>query len=255
MKVSLVIPSIRPSNWPTLVADMKLSCQKHEHEVIFVGPYLPPVELMELSNVKYIKDLGCPSRCLQIGSLFAEGQYLAWCSDDCRIEADAFDESLELFDTQLSENDGMNMLYSEGANFSGNQHEDPSYWIARTHTDLRLEGVLDGWKIAPIFMYRLKLFRQMGGLDCSFEHVNQNTHDLAFAVQSRGGVIADSPRRVFRFDWQPQKPDYPPILAAFMLNDRPLFSQRYSIANAAASRYVDYDNWRKQPSVWKRRFK
>ena len=255
MKLSLVIPSIRPTHWTSLVSDMALACQNNEFEIIFVGPFLPPQELVDKSYVKYIKDFGCPSRCLQIGSMLAEGEYLAWCSDDCRIVPNTFDEAIALFDSKLSERDGMNMLYSEGSGYTGTQHETPEYWVARTHTDLQLEGVADGWKIAPIFMYKTKFFREMGGLDCSFEHVNQNTHDLAFAVQSRGGVIVNSPSRVFKFDWQPEKPDYPPILAAFILNDRPLFDQKYRKTNAAAARYVPYDNWKAQPAVWKRRFK
>ena len=41
-KLSLIIPSIRPENWVSLVADMKYSCQSYDYEIIFVGPYLPP---------------------------------------------------------------------------------------------------------------------------------------------------------------------------------------------------------------------
>ena len=254
MNVSLIIPSIRPEHWSSLVSDMNLSCQAYDYEIIFVGPYPLPSELVHAKGVKYIKDFGCPSRCVQIGSLISEGEYIAWASDDCRICVNSFDEAIEVLDRDEDLWTGMNMRYSEGANYEGTQHEDPTYWIARTHTDLRLPGVKEGFRIAPIAMYRTKTYYQFGGLDCSMEHVNFNTHDLAFRIQARGGKIIDSPSRVFQFDWQPEKKDYQPILMAFIQNDRPLFGAIYSNENAAKEREINLDNWRKQSRIWGRRF-
>jgi hypothetical protein len=231
------------------------SSKKHTFEIIFVGPYGLPIELQPIHNVKYIKDFGCPSRCLQLGSYFAEGEYLAWCSDDCRIISDKFDEAIEYFDKNLSENDCMNMRYSEGANFTGTQHNQAEYWIARTHTDLRFDGVKENWKIAPIFMYKRQSFYKYGGIDCRFEHVNMNTHDLSFYIQEKGWKIIDSPSRVFQFDHQPHKSDYPPILISYIENDRPLFYNLYKNLDAAKNRNINFENWRNADSIWKRRFK
>jgi hypothetical protein len=254
-KLSLIIPSIRPENWISLVADMKYSCQSYDYEIIFVGPYLPPKELETDTQVRYVRDFGCPSRALQIGASLAEGKYLAWCSDDCRIEPNGFDSAIELFDAELDNDDGMCLLYSEGADYTGTQHEQPDYWIARTHGDLKIPGVKEGWRIAPIFMYDREYFVRLGGLDCSYEHVNMNTHDLAFQVQQKGGRIFSSPTRVFKFDWQPEKKDYMPILSSFIVNDRPKFNQQYSYEDAAALRLVQFDNWRQAQAIWGRRFK
>lgn len=233
---------------------MNQSLKKYDFEIVFIGPYRLPDELQSLHNIKYIKDFGCPSRCLQLGCYFAEGEYLSWCSDDCRILPNKFDEAVEFFNKNLSENDCMNMKYSEGANFTGDQHNQTEYWIARTHTDLRLLGVKEGWKIAPIFMYKREFFIKCGGLDCRFEHVNMNTHDLSFYIQEKGGKIVDSPDRVFQFDHQPHKSDYPPIFKSYHENDRPLFHNLYNNIDAAKNRSINFDNWRKAQTVWKRRF-
>lgn len=234
---------------------MQQSLKKYDFEIIFVGPYSLPNELQPIHNIKYIKDFGCPSRCLQLGAYFSEGDYLSWCSDDCKILPDKFDEAVEYFDKNLSENDCMNMKYSEGANFTGTQHEWLEYWIARTHTDLCLPGVKEKWKIAPIFMYKRSAFYQYGGLDCRFEHINMNTHDLSFYVQESGNKIIDSPDRVFQFDHQPHRSDYPPILNSYAENDRPLFHHLFRDPDASKKRNVDFDNWRQAQTVWKRRFK
>lgn len=254
MKVSLIIPSIRPDNWVNLFNDMNLSLKKYQFEIIFIGPYALPKELQPVHNIKYIKDFGCPSRCLQLASYFAEGEYLAWCSDDCKIIADKFDEAVEYFDRNLSNDDCMNMKYSEGANFTGTQHEWAEYWIARTHTDLCLPGVKEGWKIAPIFMYKREAFYKYGGIDCRFEHINMNTHDLSFYIQEKGAKIVDSPSRVFQFDHQPHKSDYPPIWTSYMENDRPLLYNLYNDPDAAKNRNVVFENWRNAQTIWKRRF-
>jgi hypothetical protein len=255
VKVSLIVPSIRPDSWNRLFDEMMSSCQKYSFELIFVGPKAP-ADLHELPNLKFVRDYGSPSRCLQIGSLLAEGEYISWCSDDCQIEPNAFDQAIILFDEKLTDKDGMIMLYSEGQNFSGTQHQEKEYWVAHTHPDLRLPGVKEGWKIAPIFMYKTKTFYEFGGLDCHFEHVNMNTHDLAFAIQAKGGTIEYSPLRVFRFNWNPdsQRPDYAPILNSFVQNDRPRLAALYQNPHASQFREISLNNWKNQPSKWSRRF-
>jgi hypothetical protein len=237
--------------------DMDLSCSKYEFEIIAVGPYEPSRYLLDQrKNLKYIRDFGSPSRCLQIGGLVAEGEFFAWCSDDCRIESSAFDLAIEFFENNLTDKDGMTMLYSEGENFTGVQHEDKSYWIAHTHPDLRFIGVNKDWKIAPVFMYKTKTFYEFGGIDCNFEHVNMNTHDLAFAIQASGGKIVESPTRVYKFNWNPNpyRQEYQPIFLAFIQNDRPRLQALYQNPSAALDRVKNYNNWKEQEPVWKRRF-
>lgn len=254
MKLSLVIPSIRNGTWYSIVSDMKFACQSYDFEVIFVGPFPLPQELVDYPNVKYVKDLGCPSRCLQIGALLAEGEYIAWASDDCRILPNKFDEAIEHFDKNLTENDGMTLMYSEGQDFTGNQHEDPTYWRAHTHPDLRWPGVDSEWKIAPIGMYKTKTFYKYGGLDCAFETVNFNTHDFAFSVQYHGGKVVTSPSRVMMYNWNPDslRPSYRPIFLGFM-QDQIRMREVFINPDYIKNKTLTMDNWKLQPAVWPKR--
>jgi hypothetical protein len=256
-KVALIIPSINPDRYAGLFADMQKSCTKYSFEMIGIGPVPPPQEVLNLENFKFIKDFGSPARCLQIASLIVEAEYIAWCPDDVKMTEELFDSSIKLFDEFLQEKDGMNLLYSEGENFAGVQHEDKTYWIAHTHPDLRLAGVNSEWRIAPLFMYKKTTFDKYGGLDCRFEHINLNTHDLAFAVQANGGKIVDSPSKVFAVNWNPNpyRPEYVPVFTAYHTNDAPLFRSLYNNANYVNERNISLDNWKQQPTVWKRRFK
>lgn len=255
MKVSVIIPSINPNKWLGLYRGMESSCIKHEFELIFVGPYYTP-NVDEIDRVKFIRDFGSPSRCFQMGSLIAEGDYLAWGSDDYIIDPGAFDMTLDYLETENIQDDGINLLLSEGPNFTGTQHLDMSYWHAHTHDDLRLPGVHPDWKTQCAFMYRTETWHRFGGLDCAFEHVNMNTHDLAFSIQAHGGRMINSPCRVYRADWIPwSNTNKSPIQLAFEENDKPRFLSLYGQDGHARSRKVSIDNWKNSPSRWPRRFK
>lgn len=232
---------------------MAASCNQYEYEIIFVGPNMNP-DITD-RNVKMIRDFGSPSRSFQIGASIAEGAYIAFCSDDCRIAFDAFNQALAKAESEMQKTDGMALLYSEGADYTGEQHTQPEYWVAHTHTDLRLAGVEAHWLIAPTFLYRRDFFYEVGGMDCRFEHMNMNTHDLAFAVQANDGRILQSPTRVFQFNWTQSgvTPEYQPIFDSFVTNDRPLIQSFYSNPHYGKLRMVRFDNWRQQPSIWQRR--
>jgi hypothetical protein len=257
MKISLIIPTIHPDRLLELYKNFINSCKKHQCELIAVGPYFPPQEMVGIANFKFIRDFGSPSRCLQIASLIAEGEFITWCPDDVKMGEDALDKCIEYFEANLTENDGMNLTYSEGENFAGTQSEEESYWIAHTHPDLRLAGIKDTWRTAALFLYKTKTFHQMGGLDCQFEHINLNAHDLAFAVQGRHGKIVNSPCKVFAVNWNPNpyREEYIPILSCYHQNDSPRMKHLYSNPNAATDRDIKLDNWKNQPALWPRRFK
>lgn len=251
-KVSFICPSINPDKWTSIYESMSLGCKNNNFEFIFVGPQFN-TNIYSIPNAKYIMDFGSPSRCFQIGSLLVEGEFLAWCSDDYIVEENAVDETFEYIKDLDIKDDGINLLYSEGLNFTGDQHLDKMYWWAHTHPDLRHPGVSTDWWWHGAFMYRVETWYKFGGLDCAFEHVNMNTHDLGFAVQANGGRIINSPRRVFKADCQP-RPITTPVLQAFYQNDRPRFAYLYSDKDYAYKRKVDINNWKNAPSKWSRRF-
>jgi hypothetical protein len=254
MKLSLIVPSINSDKWININEYMKVACKKYLYEIIGVGPKFPDQSLESIKNFKFLRDFGCPSRAFQLATMIAEGEYIAWCSDDSKIIENSIDECIAFFDNNMTENDAMTLRYSEGENYTGNQHNEELYWIGFTHTDLKQPGVHRDWKIAPLFMIRKSLYYKHGGLDCRFEHINMNTHDLMFAIQKNGGKLYCSPSKVFSVNWSPNNntSNYQPIFLAYHQNDLPLFKYLYQ---QEYNRSVDFENWRLQPSLWSRRYK
>lgn len=250
INLSVIIPGIRPENWVNIYNGLTQSCLNYTFEMICVGPHFPPQELQNFRNFKYIRDFGNPSRCLQIGSEFAQGEFLCWIPDDCILEPNGLSISLDYMYKNTSPNDGMCLLYSEGQNFTGSQHLNPLYWVGYTHEDQRLPQVDPSWKIAPLFLYSKNLYDELGGIDCRFEHANLNTHDLAYRVQKNGGVIHLSPTKILGVSWIPGQAV---ITEAHFENDVPLFNELYS-GIKFPRKIIKKSNWKDSPSVWERRF-
>ena len=252
--LSIIFPSIHPDKWKLLFEQIKSSIGDYTFEIIAVGPQFPGAEFDQEVGFRFIRDFGSPSRCLQIGSTIANGTYISWLPDDAIIMGNnPIKNCLDLISTKKPI-DGITVLYSEGQNFTGEQHLDLDYWIAKTHGDIQLRQVNKEWGIAPIFLYNLNNFRRFGGLDCRFEHINMNTHDLAFRIQKEGGVIYPSPQRVFASNWKAwNSNNKSPIQLAYELNDAPLFKQIYDSESPIES-LISYDNWRNSDTFWKRRW-
>ena len=131
--------------------------------------------------------MGCPARCFQLGTFFAEGEYIAFIPDDCRLIKNSLSECLQLAYNNMT-NDGIILRYSEGVNYQGGDNDQmPEYWTGRFHGDQQLPGVLSEWKIAPSFMYNLSYFRELGGLDCRFEH--ERIHRISFQKMNKSGLL------------------------------------------------------------------
>lgn len=251
--ISVVISAVRPARWLDLYKQIVESVGPYTFELICVGPYFPPAELQSLFNFTFTRDFGSPSRCTQIGSILARGRYIAVFPDDCIVDQGTLAECIAYMDNK-DRKDGMTIVYSEGINYGGVQHIQLEYWDAWHHSSLHCPLVKKEWKIAPNFIYRLDYYRELGGLDCRWEHANMNTHDLAFRVQRNGGTIHLSPRRVIRTNWVPwDNNNKVPTQLAFEENDLPLFQKVYSSAEYGPI-IINYDNWRDSDPIWKRKF-
>lgn len=249
--LAIVIPGIRNENWPRIFGEIEKSVGSYAFQVIAVGPNLPESSLQSKKNFTFHRDFGSPTRCLQIGALLANSSFICWLPDDIKLEEDSLKKCIDLM-RDLGLGHAINLRYSEGTGFTGNQSEDESYWIGRTHRDQQLPGVKEGWKISPVFFYRYIDFMSLGGLDCRFEHINFNTHDLAYRFQHKGGVIHNSPTKVFSADWTPNDSV---ISRAHHENDLPLFQSMYSSSDVKLNveRHVSFYNWKLEDTHWKRR--
>jgi hypothetical protein len=248
--LSIIIPSIRVNNLEALPLFIDNSIGPYSYEMVVVSPYSVPDQFLKRDNVKIIKDLGSPGRCVQIGSMVAEGEYLCWLSDDCTfLSPNGLAQSISILQNK-TEKDVVCLRYFEG---DGPGEFDLNYWTAWTHDSLRLQGIKKDWKCAPLGMYNTKYFRHLGGLDCSYEHINMNTHDLAFRAQNNGGEIILSPKTVARFFWSWHNEESKPIQEAWFKNDKDRFASEWS-KNQSQRIHIDYMNWTNAESKWSRRF-
>lgn len=247
--LSIILPGIRPDNWEQLFFSAERSIESYEFELIAIGPYNPPPELTQHNNFKFIRDFGCPSRCVQIGAAAANGKYLCWMSDDGLYEPFTLSNCIDFLEKYDRKN-ALTLRYFEG---EGKGEFPLEYWTARHHADQRIPGVKEGYKIAPLGMYNTEYFKKIGGLDCRYEHINMCTHDLAFRLQNDGGTIHLSPQTVARFYWSWVGPDAGPVQAAYYQNDAPLFKQEWSQDQSQRIK-IDFNNWKQSPEKWVRRF-
>lgn len=253
--LSICVPSIRPTKWLGLYQSTLQSIKGYDFEMIFVGPCEPPEEVKSLPNVKFITDYGNPTRCTQIGALNSIGQLFTWVSDDGLYLSNTLYNSITEF-LKKSEKDEMAIMYGEGNGFDkkpyfGNQP--PAYWNAWYH-DMKNTCVPPNYKLAMLGLLHLSYFKELGGFDCRYEHINFSTHDLAFRIQNNGGTIHLSPEHVIAFDCPPedQRTDYKAVREAYVVNDFPLFKAENMDKFDTSRVKIDINNWMQVPDKWRR---
>ena len=249
--ISICLPAFRTHLWKRLYDSAGEACGPYRWEMILVGPNEPPPELAKEPNFKFFKDYGSPARCAQISTCLAEGELMMFGSDDGYFLKDSIKECIEMHES-LTFKDFVIARLTEGKDHSGEWFDD-SYWKAWTHPDLRLPGVDKDYFITLLAVHKLDYYRQIGGIDCRFEHINMNLHDLAFRAQRDGAQISYSPSLVINCDWSYLWDDHRPVQGAYEQNDKALFQKLYSVPRPERIK-IDYFNWTKSDAVWKRRF-
>ncbi len=252
MHLSIIIPSINPDRWKNIFNQVKNSVGSYSFDVICSGPNLPFGLEEETRNgsFKYVEDYGCPSRSFQMAVENSKAEYISFIPDDCALDEGALNEALSFMEGK-PKNHGMILMYDEGP---GNQSKNRDYWTSGFHApDLDQNGINPNWLIAPCFMYNREYFVEVGGLDCSYEHVNMNGHGLAYFTQANGGQLHYSPRRIFKCSHEPKTYENV-LLQAHLKNDRPKFIEFWSQQDAVQKYNVKFNNWKDQEEKWSRRY-
>lgn len=241
--LTIVIPSIRPDNWPRVATELARSVGRYSHELIFVGPEA----CKEIGDWKFIQDFGSPTRCIQIGSVVAKGHYFMWISDDGTYHENAIESAMELMLGDQTEKI-VCLRYTED-----NLARNPNYWTTGHHDDLKLSGIDQKANFAPIALMRTNLFRELGGLDCSLYHCNMSCIDLSLRANDFGVSVILSEGYICDFRWIPgdsaNTGDHAVIHKVDIEHDMPLFKQIYA---KPIRRSVEYNNWLYQAPVWER---
>ena len=260
--LSVVLPGIHPELWVDIYNSLERSVGSYTYELIGVGPYEPPQNFLDFKNTTYVQDSGHPARCVQRGTSYANGRYITYVTEDGALRDSGYENCIKLFDKELRYNDGICVRYYEqdmdpNAPPPPQPPQWPNVWSAWYHRDLQLPGVPKMALWHGLWMYRLDFYREIGGIDCRFEHINMNCNDLAFRVQANGGTVAPSPDFVVHAENRAASdPQSNPVEEAFHENDNPLFKEIYADPGAPLKRFkIDYDNWKSASEIWERRFK
>jgi hypothetical protein len=253
--ISVILPSIRPFLLRRAYDSIAKGCIDLTFEMIVISPYDLPEELLNVKNVRLIKDKGCPARCAQLGLISSSGQMVTLLSDDCTPHYSSYcdiDKNFKSIDAPQDKK-FVGLKYSEGQSM-----HTPDYWRAKSHEPLKLDGLKEDMPVSSmIYMTRQGLIN-MGGWDCSvFECINWGGHDLTARMLNAGYKFMLTAGDFAHVDWGPGVDG--------MYNDhRPLWESDYEgMQNMRKFWYktnpdrvaVDLNSWQKAEPVWSRRFK
>lgn len=257
-EISIILPAIRVENWDKLYDSIKMSTSRR-FELIICGPYALTKKLQDLTNVKYVKDFGCPTRASAIASLLAEGKLITWVTDDAILVRDSLDTAINLLYSMGK--DYKNVIiskYLEGQMGQQKTHQPDWYFKINGRQGFRpctySQHISDDWWIFnTAIMYR-EFFEELGGLDSSFEHAAMADTDFAIRAQTAGANVQIT--QVLMYDCDHGQADHKPIEIAQVQFDEPRLQAKYRDPNWKDKLQINIDinNWKDYPSVWERRF-
>ncbi len=247
--ISVVIPGIRTHLWENVCKTLKESVGKYDWEVIFVGPFDPP----KLDYpVKYIKSYAPVGVCIQKGFLAAEKEFIYQTVDDAVFIPNAIEQCVnDWYFSNLRDIDIINMLYSEGRDYSG-EIQGPQNWMVRNFPEFWLPYINRSWQTSCQPLMKRDYILEIGGLDCRFQYSNHSHHDLIFRAQLNGSIVYHSRLGVSKADWAPgTSKDHGPIVAVQDVIDKPVFDELWSNPRET---HIDINNYKEFDKPWKVRF-
>jgi hypothetical protein len=253
--ISVIMPSIRPFLLNQVYSSVLKGCKDIPFELVVISPYAIPEDMAHISNIKLIQDYGQPSRCAQMGLIAAKGTRVTLLSDDCIVHDNAYIDIEKQF-SAIEKRDGKKFIglkYSEGVSMNN-----PSYWRAKHHPPLQLDGLRDDMPVSSMIYINKDNLIDIGGWDCSiFECINWGGHDLTARLLNDGYVFELTPDSFCKTLWGPGIDglynDHRPLWESDSDGQKNL-KALWSTANSSRTK-VPLENWESAPSVWKRRFK
>lgn len=254
IKLSVLVPGIRPQNWEELYDSIANACTQHSFEVIFIGPYDLPLSLGLKDNVRYIKSFRSPIAAQQEGLCVSNGEYIAWCADDGVCLPGSFDDALKLVEGKEC-NHIIIGKYIEGGYSEGMLKG--FYYCLRYHESMRLPGVpANAWLLNCGIVSRTLLIG-LGGWDAdTFQVCPMAYNDFSIRALKAGATFELMEDPMFQCDWLPgMEGDHGPIHIAQTEYDEPAFKRLYAQQTDRQAIYLFSWNWDSVPKVWSLRFK
>jgi GT2 family glycosyltransferase len=252
--VTIIVPGIRTSAWKRLYESAFLSCENKTFEMIFVGPNPPDEELLTNQNLRFIQDYGSPNRCQQIAASEAQGKYLTWAADDGVLIPETLSKTIDFLE-QLPIENAACMKFLESENPSPDMRGDLYYRVNHS-TWTRAPYISDDQLIMNTGLVRTEIFREIGGFDTeSFETTAMAHSDLAVRLTHFGVKIHLINMIFIHVGFTPgDSGDHGPVFAAHHDSDIPRFVSTYTSPDSLNRCKIDFENYKRVPSRWKRRF-
>jgi GT2 family glycosyltransferase len=258
-EVSIILPAIRVEKWDALYDSIAASTSRR-FELIISGPYPLTPKLQALSNVKYVKEFGSPTRASAVATLLAEAPFIMWTCDDAVMLPGALDEAIEALEAMGSDNRNVVITkYLEGRNGTKKKLQPDYYYKINGREGFRpctySPHLPDEWWIFNTAIMHRAFFEELGGLDCSYEHAAMADTDLAIRAQTAGANV--QLLQVVLYDCDHGQSDHKPIEIAQLQFDEPLIQATYRDPEwrEKINCNIDINNWKKYPIIWTRRFR
>lgn len=254
-QISLIIPSIRPELYQK-VYDSFLKTWHGTFEIVWVSPYdMPALKTIPRGSNQHYKDLGCPSRALQIGMIEARAPWLSFATDDCIFDSDTMNKAWKtLHKNEFHYKTVVVCKYTESDNWS-KWMLTPFYYKAWFHGDFRHFNIPLHFGLYMNGLISKQLMLEIGGFDCKYETMAYTYNDLSMRAQFYGAKFIIEKDRLDHCTWQPKESsDHGPVHRAVMEHDAPLFRGVYWANKFKPQIKIDVDNWKQCASSWPRRF-
>ena len=262
MKLSVIVPGIRPQNWEELYFSVGLPMS--DFEMIFVGPESPKVFGSWFYASKYIKSFRSPNAAQQQGLMAATGDYITFAADDGIFLPGALDHAFELLNIINALTPSEEPSYKRiviGKYLEGDTpHPDmlkEDYYRFKYHKAYRIPGVPQENLIFNCGIISRKFMLDLGGWDAqNFECTTMAHADLGIRAFKAGAEMILMDKVMFKCSHEPrQTGTHGPIHRAQTRRDEPTFKRIYSNPKVYADRIkIPLDNWEKTPEIWSERF-
>lgn len=251
MKLSMILPGIRPGNWMQMYESIQAST-KESFELVIVSPYALPYSMRNLPNVKIINDWGSPVRCQQLGLLACEGEYVSWGADDGYFLPGALDIAFKTLEGK-DEKAIIVGKYYEGDHSP--DMEDIKYYYIYTHDASRVKYIPKDCLMLMVTVLSTKLLKDIGGFDTTFEVLPMAFNDISIRLYNLKCNFIFQREVMFKCGHFPSDHgDHKPIHISQTYFDLPKFKMIYSQEKSLERIHIPLDNWQKSPERWMRRF-
>lgn len=253
MKLSVIVPSIRPGNLKRLYESVQ-KAYSGEFEFIIIGPYDLPKYFGDKTNAKLIKDHGSPVRAQQIGIVNAIGDYVLWgMADDGYLFPGTVDLALNSLESEDYKTLVIGKYYEGSENPFMNSRK---YYQINTHNGSRSRYILNECLMFMVGVIPRKLLVEIGGLDCEkFEALPMAFNDISVRLSNMNCKFLFQEQIMFRCSHMPgHLGDHKPIHEAQINRDQPMFLKIYNDPESLRRTTIDIENWKKASERWKERF-